>query len=38
VRDSIVDAIDSMTLADLVTKDKKPARIITEEGALPAAR
>jgi Rrf2 family protein len=38
VRDSIVDAIDSMTLADLVSKDKKPARIITEEGALPAAR
>lgn len=38
VRDSIVDAIDSMTLADLVKTDKKPARILTEESAVPAAR
>lgn len=39
VRDSIVDAIDSMTLADLVHKDKAPAtKIVTEDDPLVAAR
>jgi Rrf2 family protein len=38
VRDSIVDAIDSMTLADLVRKDQKPAKIVTEDDPVVAAR
>jgi Rrf2 family protein len=39
VRDSIVDAIDSMTLADLVHKDPKPAAtIVTEDDPVVAVR
>jgi Rrf2 family protein len=38
VRDSIVDAIDSMTLGDLIKKEKAPAIIVTEEAAVPVAQ
>jgi len=39
VRDSIVEAIDSMTLADLVRKDKAPAAtIVTEDDPVVATR
>jgi Rrf2 family protein len=37
VRDSIVDAIDSMTLGDLINKEKAPAIIVAEEVAVPVA-
>ncbi|CAN5707276.1 Rrf2 family transcriptional regulator [soil metagenome] len=38
VRDSIVDAIDSMTLGDLIKKDKTPTIIVSEEAAVPVAQ
>lgn len=38
VRDSIVDAIDSMTLADLIRKDKAPTIIVNDDAPVPVTQ